>query len=378
LFNLNTTEKNRKALYSGLVAGIAVVCVVVGIALKDHFFSQPVTAPQDIPLVRALTINPVNSAQGYTYSGDVRGRYESKLAFQVSGKITKRNVELGSIVHADDVLMEIDGKDIQQTVNMNSAQVASAQAQLKLAENNLNRYRQLYEQQAISQSQLDQYQSAYETALAAANQSSAQYFQGTNQLSYSALRADSAGVVSSITAEAGQVATPGQTVITLVRDGNREIEINVPENRIDTLRKAAEFKVNFWALPNVAVEGKIREIAPMADAVSRTYKVRISLINAPPEIKLGMTAAVAVAGFSDQPTTVTSIPLSAIYQTNDSPSVWVVNGDIVNLRPIKTGSFGNTQIQVLAGLSPGETIITAGVHKLREGQQVNLVGGDSK
>ena len=370
------TNVSKKKLYYGLTATVAIISIVGGILWKENIQAKPVI--ENLPLVRATTITSAGSTQSYTYSGEVRGRYESQLSFQVSGKIIKRNVELGSMVSAGDVLMEIDTKDIRQTVNMNSAQVSSAQAQLRLAENNLTRYQKLYEGNAISQAQLDQYQSAYDAAVAAVHQSSAQYSQGANQLDYSKLCADSAGVISSITAEAGQVAGAGQTVITLVKDGEREIEINVPENRIDALRKASEFKITFWALPNVVVDGKIREIAPMADSISRTYKVRISLVSVPPEIKLGMTAAVMVAGFSDQPSMVINIPTSAIYQTNDSPCVWVVKDNTVTLRPIKIGNFGNAEIRVLAGLNPGETIISAGVHKLREGQKVRLTGGDSK
>lgn len=155
------------------------------------------------------------------------------------------------------------------------------------------------------------------------------------------------------------------------------MEISVPENRIEELRKATQFTISFWALPHVKIDGKIREIAPMADQTTRTYKVRISLVNPPPEIKLGMTAAVTVANSNNQ-TTAVAIPLSSIYQTNDSPCVWVVTNNIVNLRPIQVGTFGDGQIQVLAGLNPGETIVTAGVHKLREGQKVRVAGGDSQ
>ena len=154
---------------------------------------------------------------------------KSQLSFQVGGKLIKRYVELGSIVHAGDALMQIDSRDLQQVVNSNVAATYSAESQLKLAENNLNRYQQLYSQGAISQAQLDQYQSAYEVARASAVQAGAQYSQGANQLGYSVLYADKDGVVSNINAEVGQVVGAGQAVVTLVQDGEREVEINVPE-----------------------------------------------------------------------------------------------------------------------------------------------------
>jgi multidrug efflux system membrane fusion protein len=362
----------KKKLYYSLAAATVGLCIAGILFWKGH--SQPRTVTETIPLVRTAVIGAANATQGYTYSGEVRGRYESQLAFQVNGKIIKRNVELGTTVNAGDVLMQIDAKDIQQTVNSSSAQVASAESQMRLAESNLNRYRQLLNQGAISQSQYDQYANAYNVAVAGVQQASAQYAQGGNQLDYSLLRADKPGVVSNLTAEIGQVVGTGQTVVTVVQDGEREVEISVPENRIEELRKSQQIKATFWALSNVAVDGKVREIAPMADQTTRTFKVRISLINPPPEIKLGMTAAVTVANNSTQQ--VVNIPMAAIYQDGDTPKVWVVTDDVLTLRPIQTGSFGNGTIQALSGLQQGDRIITVGVHKLKEGQKVK-VGGDS-
>ncbi len=366
---------SKKKLYYGLTAAVVLICIIGGFLWKGNSQAKPML--EDIPLVRAAKVASAGAAQNYIYSGEVRGRFESQLAFQVGGKVVKRNVELGSTVRAGDVLMQLDPKDLQQTVNSNSAQVYSVESQLRLAESNLNRYRQLYDQSAISRAQLDQYQNAYEVAVAAVRQASAQYSQGANQLDYSMLYADKAGVISSINAEAGQVVSAGQTVLTIVQDGEREIEISVPENRVEELRKATQIKITFWALANTVAEGKVREIAPMADQTTRTYKVRISLLNPPPEIKLGMTAAVEVAGSGGQAAATALIPLTAVYQTNDAPCVWVVNDNTVSLRPVKVGAFGDAGIQVLSGLNPGEIIITAGVHKLREGQKVQIAGGDN-
>jgi len=362
---------SKKKLYYGLAAGMLLVAVVVGVMIKGH--SKSAAMIEESSLVRTAVVGAEASAQSYTYSGEVKGRFESQLSFQVAGKIVKRNVQLGSSVNAGDALMEIDAKDVKQTVNSNSAQVYSAQSQLKLAESNLNRYQKLYEGGAISEAQLDQYHNAYDVAMASVRQASAQYAQGSNQLDYSVLYADKAGVISSITAEAGQVVAAGQAVITIVQDGEREVEISIPENRIDELRQGQEIKVAFWALPTVRVDAVIREIAPMADTVSRTYKVRVSLINPPQEVKLGMTSTVTVANKSNQQVAA-YIPLAAIYQQGDMPGVWVVNNESVTLRIIKIGAFGDGKVQVLEGLQNGDRIVTAGVHKLKEGQKVRIAG----
>lgn len=347
-------------------AGVSIL--ILAILLAGCARTEPVK--EEAPLVRTQKMQLNGNGQSSGYPGEVRGRYETQLAFQVSGKISKRNVELGSVVNAGDVLMEIDAKDIQQTVNITSAQMASAESQLNLAQSNLERYRKLFEQGAVSRAQLDQYENAYEVAAAAVRQTAAQYTQGANQLGYSALVADSTGVIAAVNAEAGQVVSAGQVVLTLVKDGEREIEISIPENRIEDLRNAQQIRVTFWALPDVTVEGKVREISPVADKITRTYKARISLQNPPAGVNLGMTANVAVASAVSRQAVY--IPLAAIYQTGDTPGVWVVANETVSLRPVKVGAFGDGQIQVLEGLQDGDVIVTAGVQKLREGQKVRL------
>lgn len=367
--------KNKK-LYCGLAAGIVAAGLLTGTLFKDSAKTKTIT--EDIPLVRTETVKMAGSNKSYTYPGEVCARHESQLAFQVNGKIIKRNVDLGSVVKPGDLLMQLDSRDFQQSVDAIGAQLSSAQSQLNLATDNLNRYRQLYEQKAVSKADYDSYQNTYNSAEALVRQITAQYEQAVNQLKYTNLYSDCEGVVKSIDAEVGQMVGPGVVTsrpkaVTIVRDGEREVEINVPENRLDELRKAQNIQVKFWALPNVIVDGQVREIAPVADKVSRTYKVRISLLNPPKEIKLGMTSSVIITGLAEQQATA-YIPLSAIYQTGDTPSVWVVNDGVVHLRSIKVGAFGDNQVQMLEGLKNGEIFVTAGVHKLSEGLKVRTTG----
>lgn len=368
-----TSKISKKKLYYGLTA-ILISLSVAGGATWWHNHQKPVAVIEEITAVQTAIIGTSVAPSEYIYSGEIRGRYESQLAFQVGGKVIKRYVELGSTVNAGDLLMQIDSRDLQQLVNSASAQVSATDAQLKLAENNLKRYQQLYDHGVVSKSVLDQFQAAYDVAVASTRHSSAQLSEGQNQFNYGSLYADHLGVISSVHAEAGQVIGAGQPVLTIVWDGEREVEINVPENRIDEVRKAQKIKIAFWALPNTTSEGKVREIAPMADPLTRTYKVRTSIINPSSEVKLGMTASVTLLGSETQASA--TIPLSAIYQNGNTPCVWVVTNDTVALRPVKIGKFGNTTIEIVGGLQQGDRIVTAGVHKLSAGQKVKL-GGDS-
>ncbi|MBX7257497.1 MAG: efflux RND transporter periplasmic adaptor subunit [Candidatus Hydrogenedentes bacterium] len=334
--------------------------------------------PDEVPfasenecVVRTQVVSSVSDSRSYVYSGEVRGRYESVLAFQAGGRIVKRNVQLGDVVHAGDVLMEIDPKDIKESVVLALAQVRAAESQMRLAEVNLARFQRLYREGAIAKVKLDQSQMEYDTVSSALEQASASYAQASNQLEYSLLRADQSGVIAGISAEVGQVIAPGMPVITLVRDGDREVEISIPENRIDSLRDVKSITVSFWALPGVELPGEIRETAPMADPILRTYKTRIRLLNAPAEIKLGMTASVR-ADEDDDIAPVRLIPLSAIYQEDDRPNVWVVQDGKLELRAVTLDGFEHDKLRVLNGLEDGDVVVTAGVHKLVPGQKVRV------
>ncbi len=326
---------------------------------------------EEASVVRAQVVDSVADSRSYVYSGEVRGRYESALAFQVGGRIVKRNVQLGNVVRAGDILMEIDPKDIKETVALASAQVRAAESQKRLAEVNLARFQRLHQGGVIAKVQLDRSQMEYDTVSSALEEASAFYAQASNQLEYSLLRADQGGVIAGIFAEAGQVVAPGSPVIALVRDGDREVEISVPENRIDSLRDVESITVSFWALPGVELAGEIREAAPMADPILRTYKARIRLLSAPAEIRLGMTASVRIEA-DDEVAALKLVPLSAIYQEENEPSVWVVKDGKLELRAVKLDGFDHDMLRVVNGLEDGDVVVTAGVHKLTPGQKVRV------
>lgn len=353
-------QNNRK--------GLALIMALI-MALAAAGCGQKAATVEKAPLVKTQQAGSGTEADTGTYAGTVRGRYETNLAFQVGGQILSRNVQEGSRVRAGDTLMVINAKDVVQQSNAGDAQVAQARAQLDLAQRNLARYSELYQEDAIAASVLDQYQANYDAAFATYQQALATAAQGHNALGYTNLTAGADGVISEIKAEEGQVVAAGQTVMTLVQTDELEVEIAVPENRIDDVAVGTPVKVSFWALSQ-EVNGTVREVAPMADSTSRTYKVRVSIPKPPEGMQLGMTASVAVAHEGGSSSAGSVLPLSAIYQTGDAPEVWVVtDDDTVALKSVEVENFGDNTVLV-HGLAPTDVVVTAGVHKLREGQAV--------
>ena len=316
------------------------------------------------PLVRTMTVGDAAASEG-GYTGTVRGRYEARLAFQVGGQILSRNVNVGAHVRAGDVLMVIDARDVQQQANATNAAAQAARSRYELARTERARYEQLYAAQAISEAMLDQYRTNERAAEAAYRQAVAQDTASHNALGYTNLVAGADGVISNITAEEGQIIAAGQTVMTLTQEGEREIEIAVPESRLAEVSVGMPAAVALWA-NSAAYTGILRELSPVPDAATRTYTVRIALTDAPADLPLGMTARVRL-GASVQDGA--AIPLSALYQTGDTAQVYVVEDDAVHLVPVTVTAF-RTNDALVAGLPQGARIVTAGVHQLHEGEKV--------
>lgn len=344
-----------------LLLALCLLAVLAGCGAKQQ-------AQEKAPLAKTMQVGADGQASAGTYAGTVRGRYETNMSFQVGGQILSRNVQAGSRVQPGDVLMVIDAKDVVQKANQGDAAVEQARAQLELAQKNLSRYSQLYDESAVAASVLDQYQANYDAAFASYQNALAQAAQGHNAVGYTNLTAGAAGVVSSVNAEEGQVVAAGQTVLTLVQTDELEIEINVPENQLASVPVGKDVTVTFWALSG-RVPGVVREVSPMADSAARTYRVRVSVPNPPEGMELGMTASVSVTDEAAD-TDGYIVPLSAIYQTGDTPQVWVVGSDdTVSLKDVSVESFDANNVRV-HGLEAGDILVTAGVHRLTEGQSV--------
>ena len=375
-----TNPTNKKAF---AIATIVLTIGCGGYALYSNMTRNPKSA-KVIPIVRVYTVGQ-NAVVANTkiYPGEVRGRYESQLAFQVAGKIAARYVNAGDTVRAGQVLLALDPKDVNQSVEATAAQLASARASYKLAADNAARYSSLYAQGAVSEAIRDQYATQLEAASAALRQAQSQANVSSNQLGYTQLVSDTDGVVTALSGEVGQVVGAGAPIATVVRSGQREVQINVPEGA--ALKIGQKASISFWALPGVTASGYVREIASMADPVTRTYKVCVAVPDLPTTAKLGMTAKVELATSADLPTTTANdanatflIPAQALYQVNNKTQVWLVRDKKAQLADVKVNGYSGNQVLIEQGLSHGDKIITAGLAKLTPNQEVRLEEGGDK
>src|SRR5512143_4306013 len=333
----------------------------------------PQAPPPDIRPVRAEQVGMRTAQHGTRYAGEVRARYETDLAFRVAGRVNTRTAEVGTLVKAGQVIATLDPSDYALAASAARAQLTAAEAEARLARQDLQRFTELRAQNFISQAELDRRRTTAEAAAASARQLRADAARQGNQQAYTRLTAPHAGVVTAISFEAGQVVAAGQPVAKLARTGELEVRIDVPENALDALRTARTLSIRLWSAPDRTYAGRLRELSPVADAASRTYSARISLLHPDAAVKLGMTATVEV-GTESAPSL--AVAQSALFRVDGKPQVWVVNPQTrkVAARSVQLGELSGERVAIVSGLTAGEWVVTAGVHKIAPGQQVRLVG----
>lgn len=336
--------------------------------------SKPVEKAEEVRPVRAVRLAADHADVLAEFSGEVRARVESRLGFRVGGKIVERKVDAGAAVKRGQVLMRLDPQDLQLAQAQAAAGLKAAEGNRDLARAELRRYQDLREKNFVSQAVLDAKATASQSAQSSYEQALAAYRNQTNQAGYATLVSDIDGVVTGIDAEAGQVVAAGAPVVRVAQHGEKEIVIGIPEDKVDTLRRVADIRVRTWARPDHVIPGVLRELSPVADPATRTYTAKISIPDAPVEVKLGMTAYVAFA--AKTPQAMLRIPLTALFQRKGESAVWVVEDGAVRLVPVQIAGTTGNDILVASGVAPGQTIVTAGVNLLNPGQKVTILGAD--
>jgi len=329
---------------------------------------EPPPAPPRV--VSTIVATPGNPGRD-VLSGEVRARVETDLAFRVGGKVAQRLVDAGARVEAGQPLARLDPDDAARATDAARAQLAAAEADLALANAELERAKDLLAKRFISASAFDARQTAQKAAAARADQARAQAALSGNQQGYTTLVADAPGVVLSTAIEPGQVVAAGQPAMRLARDGAREVLVHVPESQVARVKPGLPALVTLWAATDAPLPARIREVAGGADPVTRTFAVRVSVLQPPPAMRPGMTASVLLGEGGAAPIVV---PLPALDRQGEEAAVWIVEAkdSTVRRRVVKVAQYREDGAALATGLAAGERIVSAGVHKLREGERVRI------
>ncbi|MFO1324984.1 MAG: efflux RND transporter periplasmic adaptor subunit [Burkholderiales bacterium] len=327
--------------------------------------------PADV--IRPVQLTQVaigNATETSVFAGEVKARHEADLGFRIGGKIVARMVDAGARVAKGAPLARLDPADVGLQAEAAKAQVAATETEYRFAQAEYDRYQNLFREKFISASALDAKRNVLDSNRAKHEQAKANLAVSQNQASYATLVANEDGVITAVLAEPGQVVTPGQPVVRIARENEREVAISVPENRIGEIRNAPQLAALLWANPGRTYAARVREIAPAVDPTTRTFAVRVSIVDPDPSVQWGMTANVAVLTPGAAQTAL--LPLTSIYQKEGKPAVWRFDpaSGQVNLVPVSIGQYREDGVVVTSGVAHGEWIVAAGVHKLVPGQVV--------
>lgn len=356
----NAVTVLKIAAFAGVVAALS--------ACSDE---KKAEAPDPVRPVKVAEIGAPDHGHPVDYSGSIKARTEMNLGFRVSGKITERLVDVGDRVKTGEVLARIDAVDYKLAVTRAQADLASATKQAEITQIALTRAQSLFNSNVTAKANLDQAQLARDQAISSQQSAQSALEQAQNQVAYTDLKSDHDGVVTTVSADVGQVVSSGQAVVTVAADGEKEVLIAVPETEVSHFAPGKVVTAHVWSADNLTLQGKVREVAQSADAQSRTFAVRVSLPDDPRAL-LGMTASVEAP--LDQGTPAYSIPLAALAKRGEQPIVWVVDRQTstVSARPVTVADFSDDGVRVTKGLSTGDIVVSAGTQFMKDDMKVKL------
>ncbi|AZO24339.1 efflux RND transporter periplasmic adaptor subunit [Mesorhizobium sp. M1E.F.Ca.ET.045.02.1.1] len=369
---------SRRRLVAGSIAVLACGAAVVWHGARSEASNATPAAPET-KLVKAVAVAPMLGADTRTAVGEIRPRLESDLGFRVSGKLIERIAGIGATVRKGDVLARIDDQDYRNRLASAEADVAAAQAVLVEASAAEARIGALLAKGFTTRANYDATLKNLRSAQAKLKSAKIAFDMAKDQLGYSELRAEFDGIVTATGAEAGQSVNVGQTVVRVADPESRDAVFSIAEaafaNAPDT-KRPPQVTVSLLSNPAITAVGTVREIAPMADAATRTFQVKVSLENVPDEMRFGASVA-GRAEMGGAPVMV--LPGSALFDKEGKPAVWVVTpSSAVELRPISVARYETDRIVVSDGLAKGDLVVTAGVNRLREHEKVRIVEGEGK
>ncbi len=340
--------------------------------------------------VRAMQISdPAEFAKRW-FPGQAKATQEVDLSFRVAGPLVTLPVNVGDTVPKGQELARIDPRDYKVDLRSAQGQLERAKAALKRAEADYDRVLRIQKQDAgaVSQSLVDSNRQKAASNRAEIRSLQAAVDSARDRLGYTYLKAPFDGIITATYVENYEDVKAKQPIVRLIDHSQIEMIVNIPEvliSHADYLKEAGKvFRVRFDSFPGREIEAQIKEIGKEASKTTRTYPVTL-IMDQPEDIKIlpGMAGNAASTapppGMQGQLQTV--IPETAVFSPDENKTyVWIIDekSKKVNKREVKTGDLLDSGITVREGIEPGEWIATAGVHYLKEGQEVRILSASTE
>jgi membrane fusion protein, multidrug efflux system len=360
---MNTPRRVCMATF--MLPGLA---MVLGSCEREAENVTPIARP-----VRTITTAKSETGVPVTLTGRVAAEDEVALAFRISGRLLENHGKLADRVQAGQLVARLESQNELNSLRAAQATLAAAQGQFTQAQNQFDRQDTLLKQGWTTRANHDQAKQALQTARSQVEAAEAQLKAAHDLVSFTELKADAPGVLTAIGPAAGEVVQAGQMIVRVARKDGRDAVFDVPAQLIHSAPSDPQITVSLADNPSVTARGRVREVAPQADPVTRTFEVRVGLTDPPPTMRLGATVNGRV---EIESLPLIEIPATALTKFDSQPAVWIVDpaSQTVSIRNVEVVRFDQAQVAVAQGLSTGEVVVTAGVQALHPGQRVRLLG----
>ncbi|MGF6152373.1 efflux RND transporter periplasmic adaptor subunit [Pseudomonas fluorescens] len=333
--------------------------------------SKKEAPPEPVRPVLSIEVQSLDQQDLGRFAGSIQPRFESNIGFRVPGRIASRNVDVGSQVQKGALLATLDPTDQQNQLRVARGDLAKVEAQLINARAGARRQQELFNKGVGAQAQLDIAQTDLKTTQASLDQARAAVSQARDQLNYTELRTDHAAIVTAWNAEAGQVVTAGQQVVTLARPDIKEAVIDLPAGLAEQLPTDVVFEVAAQLDPSIHTTAIIREIEPQAQSATRTRRARLTLAETPRGFRLGTAISVTLSSAIEPRI---ELPLTALQEVDGKTRIWVVDKQTQTVSPRDVTVLSRSADSVILGhgVKSGERVVSAGVNSLKPGQKVKV------
>lgn len=331
----------------------------------------------DTAILVTVSQPAADSKQGLTVSGQVEASQTANISTRVTGYITKINVKVGDHVNKGQLLATISNDDILAKRAQADAMIAEANAAAQNAQKDYDRFTALYKQQSASAKELDNITLQYTSAKARLEAAKQQRREVNAMLSYTNLTAPFSGTVTQKMMDAGSMASPGMTILTIEQSGSYQVSASVPESEISLIHEAAPVTINIDAIHKV-INGKISQISRSSQNSGGQYMIKVHIPdNEKQGLFAGMYANVAIPVTQVVKTTDASnqvmVPVSAIEYKDQLTGLYTIGSNhTALLRWVRLGRTQGNQVEVLSGLAANEQFIVSAEGRLYNGVPVKI------
>jgi RND family efflux transporter MFP subunit len=331
------------------------------------------TPGAEIRPVRTVTVAKHAIGETVSYTGRIEAENEARLSFRISGRMIERSANVGDRVTPGQVVAKLEPHDELNALRAAEASLAAARAQFTEAKSNFERQQTLLARDVASRAQFERAEQTLATARSQLDVAEAQLKVARDRVSDTELQVDAPGIVTATGAEGGEVVQAGQLIVRVARKDGRDAVFDVPAQLLRSAPNDPVITVSLTDDPSVTASGRVREVSPQADPVTRTFEVKVGLTDPPAAMRLGSTV---VGRMQLDTAPVAEVPASALTKSDRRPAVWIVDSTslTVSLRNVSIARHDPATVAVSEGLDSGDIVVTAGVQALHPGQKVRLLG----